>query len=54
MQEGDNVSQFDKLCEVQSDKANIEITSRYSGRVVKLHHAAGAVVKASVPHPSGM
>ena len=45
MQVGDEVNQFDKLCEVQSDKANIEITSRYSGRVVTLHHAAGAVVK---------
>ena len=30
---------------LQSDKASIEITSRYSGRVVALHHPTGAVVK---------
>lgn len=39
------VAEFDRLCEVQSDKASIEITSRYSGRVVKVHHAKGDVVK---------
>ena len=31
VKEGDKVSQFDKLLEVQSDKANVEITSRYDG-----------------------
>ena len=28
---GDRIAQFDKVCEVQSDKANVEITSRYDG-----------------------
>lgn len=31
VQAGDRVSQFDKLLEVQSDKATVEITSRYDG-----------------------
>ena len=35
---GDTVQQFDNLCEVQSDKASVTITSRYDGKIVKLHH----------------
>lgn len=45
VKEGDTVKQFDKLCEVQSDKATVEITSRYSGKITKLHHKTGDVVK---------
>lgn len=37
MKEGDVVEQFDNLCEVQSDKASVTITSRYDGKIVKLH-----------------
>ncbi|XP_011261065.1 lipoamide acyltransferase component of branched-chain alpha-keto acid dehydrogenase complex, mitochondrial isoform X1 [Camponotus floridanus] len=34
---GDRVSQFDDICEVQSDKASVTITSRYDGLVKTLH-----------------
>ena len=33
---GEHVKQFDKVCEVQSDKANVEITSRFDGIVESL------------------
>jgi 2-oxoisovalerate dehydrogenase E2 component (dihydrolipoyl transacylase) len=35
---GQPIKQFDKVCEVQSDKANVEITSRYDGIVTVLHY----------------
>lgn len=38
VKEGDVVEQFDSLCEVQSDKASVTITSRYDGKILKLHH----------------
>lgn len=39
VKEGDVVEQFDNLCEVQSDKASVTITSRYDGKILKLHRA---------------
>ncbi|KAL8733713.1 MAG: hypothetical protein Q9166_001906 [cf. Caloplaca sp. 2 TL-2023] len=32
------VEEFDKLCEVQSDKAAVDITSRFNGVIKKLHY----------------
>jgi len=34
---GDRVRQFDEICEVQSDKASVAITSRYDGIIKTLH-----------------
>ncbi|KAI9489058.1 2-oxoacid dehydrogenases acyltransferase-domain-containing protein [Zychaea mexicana] len=45
VQPGDTVAEFEKICEVQSDKASVEITSRYSGKVVKLHYDVNDVAK---------
>lgn len=46
---GDKVSQFDKVCEVQSDKATVEITSRYDGIVDSLDGAVGDMMPVGCP-----
>ncbi|KAI5926846.1 2-oxoacid dehydrogenases acyltransferase-domain-containing protein [Camillea tinctor] len=43
------VEEFSPLCEVQSDKASVEITSRFSGVVKKLHYEAGEMAKVGKP-----
>ncbi|XP_042417570.1 lipoamide acyltransferase component of branched-chain alpha-keto acid dehydrogenase complex, mitochondrial-like [Zingiber officinale] len=43
--EGDIVEEFQRLCEVQSDKATIEITSRFKGKVVQMLCIPGDIVK---------
>ncbi|KAI3756585.1 hypothetical protein L1987_56407 [Smallanthus sonchifolius] len=45
VKEGDEVEEYQPLCEVQSDKATIEITSRYQGKVVQFLHVPGDIVK---------
>ncbi|OBT41671.1 hypothetical protein VE00_07624 [Pseudogymnoascus sp. WSF 3629] len=42
---GARVEEFDKICEVQSDKASVEIPSRFSGVIKKLHYETGEMAK---------
>ncbi|KAK6013855.1 2-oxo acid dehydrogenase acyltransferase, partial [Ostertagia ostertagi] len=49
VKEGDTVSQFDNLCEVQSDKAAVTITSRYDGVIKKLHYKVDDVARVGQP-----
>ncbi len=41
---GDHLTQFQKVCEVQSDKATVEITSRFEGTVLDLKHEEGETI----------
>ena len=49
MKPGDRIEQFDKICEVQSDKASVEITSRYDGVIRKLYYDVGAMARVGRP-----
>ncbi|CAI5704606.1 unnamed protein product [Peronospora farinosa] len=42
---GEKVKQFQNVCEVQSDKATVEITSRYDGVVTKVYYEVGEMAK---------
>ncbi|KAL9132979.1 MAG: hypothetical protein Q9175_005848 [Cornicularia normoerica] len=46
---GARVEQFDKICEVQSDKATTEITSRFDGVIKKRHYEAEDVAQVGKP-----
>lgn len=43
--EGEEVEEFQPLCEVQSDKATITITSRYKGKIAQVLYFPGDIVK---------
>ncbi|KAJ1692096.1 hypothetical protein LUZ63_008794 [Rhynchospora breviuscula] len=45
VQQGDHVEEFQRLCEVQSDKATIEITSRFKGQIHQINFNPGDIVK---------
>ncbi|XP_010464274.1 PREDICTED: lipoamide acyltransferase component of branched-chain alpha-keto acid dehydrogenase complex, mitochondrial [Camelina sativa] len=45
VKEGDLIEEFQPLCEVQSDKATIEITSRFKGKVALISHSPGDIIK---------
>jgi 2-oxoisovalerate dehydrogenase E2 component (dihydrolipoyl transacylase) len=47
--EGDRVRQFDTVCQVQSDKATVDITSRYDGTVTELCGAGGQMMRVGEP-----
>eukprot|EP01134_Creolimax_fragrantissima_P005415 CFRG5415T1 len=46
---GDEVEEFDPICEVQSDKATVEITSRYPGKISKRHYELGEMAVVHAP-----
>ncbi|CAN9086986.1 hypothetical protein CUC08_Gglean007881 [Alternaria sp. MG1] len=49
VQPGARVEQFDPICEVQSDKASVEITSRFDGVIKKLYYEADDMAKVGKP-----
>jgi len=50
VKEGQTISEFDPVCEVQSDKATVEITSRYEGTVQKLAYSStGSMIQVGEP-----
>ncbi|KAL9096267.1 MAG: hypothetical protein Q9163_006455, partial [Psora crenata] len=49
VQPGARVEEWDKVCEVASDKANVEITSKYDGVIKKLHYEPEDVVQVGQP-----
>lgn len=49
VQVGDHVHQFDNICEVQSDKASVTITSKYDGIIHKLHYGVDDLARVGKP-----
>ena len=45
VEEGAQIEEWGPLCEVQSDKAAVEITSKFTGQIKKLHFDRDAVVQ---------
>lgn len=49
VKEGDTVHEFEPLCEVQSDKASLTISSPFSGKIRTLRHKPGDIVQVGEP-----
>ena len=47
---GDQIKAFDRVCEVQSDKATVEISSRYDGEVVRVYADVGGIANGAYIH----
>jgi len=46
---GDKIDEYDPVCQVQSDKAAVEITSRFAGTVSKVYYQKGDIAKVGKP-----
>lgn len=46
---GDHIKQFDKICEVQLNKSNVLLISRYDGTIVKLYHNVNDIARVGQP-----
>lgn len=46
---GETISMFDKVCEVQSDKATVDISSKFDGVVATLHYEVGDMAEVGAP-----
>ena len=49
IKEGDKIEQFQNVAEVMSDKANVEISSRFDGIVTKLCYKVGDIAAVGAP-----
>ncbi len=45
VKEGDVVKEHDIICDVETDKAIVELPSPYSGKVLRIHHKEGDTIK---------
>lgn len=46
---GDTVEMFEQICVVESDKATVPITSKFDGKIVKLHYEEGDLAATGKP-----